>query len=869
MSRALEGYKDIYDRYLKQQRNAIVDGYWHTREYRLKFDGKKEDFIHIQNTTESVLEGLEILITTLEGEREKPGVQPYINEIASTIDLHLNKISKYFDKNSPKGFKTKESKREEHKFQRLVFKGQEKIKTKLRTLNIKNNMDHLTIKFWDNVVATLPMKNLLYERDSKIAAKIDSLEIDWDLVMDNGMFINMNKRDIPDYNEEKHFWDQEIETLQFYVSEWNKINKGVVIDNYEMSPWLYFHLNYFKTPIKNLGNKITNPPLRDNEWYIDEIKKHAKKRAELLESAAIMIFGSRRFSKTTGESSHTHHGMLLYTTQTGTITSTTEKDLNSLVDKIKKSLDNIHPAFKLNILSGKSWNSEVLFGIKSGSGRISYEHFTLSIINTDGSSKKGSQKTAGGNPIIYVADEIGKDTFLKAHRAAVPSFESDDGWVCQPIYSGTSGEEDLTKDAETVLRDPVGNNFLEMDWDILEYGIPKQYISWKRRPFGWFLPAQMSTRTGNQKIETNLADFLKIESEELSKVKMFVTDWEGNLKSILETRKKLSGDDLQQEIVFRPIDPEECFMSAKNNPFPAQEAKLHKEKLISEGNEETGIGKPVELYRDQSDFGTIKYRLSSKKIAKYPHKGGGYIDSPIILFEELPTEQPPMFMYFMGLDDYKHEQSDGDSIGSIHIYKRDLQLDKHSGKIVATLATRPDPHGKFHDQIHMLLDAFNAICFPENEDMDIKKYFDKMGLSDRYLGTSFDVSAKLNFTNTGNRKYGWQPTKVTTPFVLGLVIDYCKKEFEIKDDSGNIIGIKRGVEQIDDIYLLDEIINYKEGGNFDRIISFGSALFYDHYCNITYKFPKIYTKKEKELSEKSEKSLTKHRFFTNSGRSKY
>jgi hypothetical protein len=387
-----------------------------------------------------------------------------------------------------------------------------------------------------------------------------------------------------------------------------------------------------------------------------------------------------------------------------------------------------------------------------------------------------------------------------------------------------------------------------MDWDLLEFGIPKEAITWKRRKFGFFVPAQMSYEEGMKQNQMSFAEFLGIESEALSKIDFYDPDWIANSNFLLEQQAILKAKDRgehQAYCVFLPTDPEHCLMSAKSNPFPAQAAKTHKERLIAEGNSEIGTANAVELYRDQENPSIIRSRISTKEVAKWPH-GGGFIDAPILLFEPIPETPPPMYMYVAGLDDYKHEESDGDSVGSITIYKRDLGLDEYCGTPVATLATRPDPHGELHSQIHMLLDAFNAICFPENEDMDIKKYFDKMGLSYKYLGEGFDVSKKLNFTNTGNRKYGWQPGKLTTPFVIGLVIDFCKRQFHVKDNEGNIIETKLGVELIKDIHLLEEIIKYKPGGNYDRIISFGSALFYDHYCTITYKIPRIITKKEEQ-----------------------
>ncbi len=92
--RFLHEYKDIYSGFLDRARSLIVDGYWHLKGNRSKFTAKVADFGHVQNATEGVLEALEILINTSEGERDKPGVQPMINEVLSTINVHLDRISK-------------------------------------------------------------------------------------------------------------------------------------------------------------------------------------------------------------------------------------------------------------------------------------------------------------------------------------------------------------------------------------------------------------------------------------------------------------------------------------------------------------------------------------------------------------------------------------------------------------------------------------------------------------------------------------------------------------------------------------------------------------------------------------------------------
>jgi hypothetical protein len=860
MSEFLRKFKGRHSGYFRRAKDIIKFGDWNlkkTKDFRVKEESFKSENIAVVQ----MIKRLSAFIKGADGDRHLKDVQLYIDGIVNIIDIHLKKIERYYDKNIPDiVWQQKHKIVEEQEFQQQLFDGEIKIQEELDKLNISNDFENLQVSFFNNNLASLPMKDVLMKTSFDIAEKINSLDVDWDIIIDNSFYINMDEREIPTYNPKKHFFDQDKDTLQFYISEWNKIKKGITIDGYYIHGWLYFHLNYFKTPIPvvNSGEQVINPPLRDNEWYLHEILKDAEQKAKDLEDAGVMVFGTRRFSKSTFEASWSYYKGLVNPNGNVTVTATNERDLISITDKIKTGIEYQHPAFYINPMS-KDWAKVVEFGLKEKNGR-KLKLFNMDIINTDSGSKRGGQKTAGGAPIAYVGDEVGKEDFLESYNAAIPSFETTTGWKTVPFYMGTGGNEDLSKDAEKVLSNPKVYRFIEMDWNILEHGIPKEYITWKRRKFGWFIPAQMGYKKGFKRIEKGLGEFLRIESKELDKIRILQTDWDTNTRICKEARELVKSDkgQLQQEIVFYPLDPEECFMSAKNNPFPASIAKRHKERIIAQGNQYTGAASAVELYRDEENPSIIKTKISQKDIAVYPHPGG-FINSPFLLFEPFPTERPPMFRFVAGFDDYKHEQSDGDSVGGFYIFDRILR------KVVLSLATRPDPHGYIHQQIHMALDAYNCVCFPENEDMKIKDYFDKIGLSFKYLGEGFDVSKKLNFTNTGNRKFGWQPGKDATPRVVGFLVDYCKQQIEIKDKDGKVIDTRLGVELIDDIHLLEEIIKYKPDGNFDRIIALASAMFYDHYYTITYKVPRMIQKKQEDEDAwkgRDTKVRSRNRYFS-------
>ena len=181
--RLLQEFKDTWDGHIKRNRTAIIDGYWQTGKYRLDHTEKNSDFKHTQTSAEELLEALSVLLHSVNDLRDKPGVQPYINNVVKAIEIHLDRIKEYYGVNEPTGYNKKEHQKEEVKFQRFIFKGEKDIKSKLRNLNIENDMSHLEIKFFDNIVATLPMMPVLMERDHKIKAKIESIDVDWDMVI--------------------------------------------------------------------------------------------------------------------------------------------------------------------------------------------------------------------------------------------------------------------------------------------------------------------------------------------------------------------------------------------------------------------------------------------------------------------------------------------------------------------------------------------------------------------------------------------------------------------------------------------------------------------------------------------------------------
>jgi hypothetical protein len=782
--------------------------------------------------TNSVLGRLASFIKDAESDRHLPKTQKFIDETVEIIEIHLKKCKDYLNYTSENlgEIKTEdeiEVNQIEVDFQDTVFNERIKIENILSSLNINNSSDTLQISFFKNQKANLPMVAVFMDNQNypDIARITKNLNLPT-TTKDTSFFIHKKKEDIPIWNYRKNYWEQDKNVLDFWWTEWLKISNGIIIDNYKIHPWLYFHLNFFKTAIPSGGKILTiNPPLRDNELYISELIKEA----EAIKDIGILIYGSRRISKSTWVSSIAEWKVLTMKSASSNISSGSEADILDLGNKIKESMSNMVTAFGVPIQK-QDWSAGIVeMGLKDGNTLIKQSNHKLT--NLEKGVKSASQKLAGGNCDVFIIEEIGKTDWEKSYLAAQPAFETPEGYRTICILIGTSGEASLSKDSLKAVSDPSSLKLMEMNWDLLEKYIPSEAITWKKMKFASFVPAQMAYKTGLRKIEMGLGEYLGIDSKKLNEIKIQKTDWVHNKKVLEERRAKVKGDllKLQQEIVQYPMCPSDCFLSSEKNIFNYEEATRRKEYLLQTGEWD----RRFELYRDYD--GKIKKKPSNKPLAEYPHKGN--IDAPFLLFEDFPEEKQPLYTYIAGGDFFKQESSDTDSVGTIYIYKYDILGDKWAYRLVASYSSRPDTFNEFNKNCLMLLEAYNAVLFPENEDVAVfQSYLQKLHLEDYYLMPHIDFNSNLEFSVNGNRKIGWTPSQSKRK-LMNMFANYTKENVKVINEIGEESIVER-IHTINDIYLLTELINYNKDGNFDRITASLGAIGFLHYLEKNYIHPK-------------------------------
>lgn len=513
-----------------------------------------------------------------------------------------------------------------------------------------------------------------------------------------------------------------------------------------------------------------------------------------------------------------------------------DSDLSNIGEYCEYGLDHVHPFFRIN-RTKTDWSSGVTLGKRMSNG-VRDIHAIISIANINMGRKTSTQKTAGLTPATAIFDEVGKGPIKKPYTAAMPSYDTPYGWRLSPILAGTGGEVELSKDAQEMFSDPETYNLLVMDWDILNRRAMKGK-TWKERKWAMFVPGQMANSGVKRTI--GLGDYLgKPDDKKLNKIKIDATDFESSTNKLNEERKKLSTKDrvaYTSHTMFYPFTIDDCFLSSSQNLFPVEYAIKHKNDLLESGQYS---GMLCDVFLESGNkLGTTK---SNKQLAGFPFSGG-VIDAPVQIFEMPQSNRFDDYVYVAGLDGYKQAKSDTASLGTFYIFKRRVGIrDPYAYRIVVSYAARPSSIDQFCRTCEVLQKGYGAICLMENADQMYEQYLNrKSGMPASFFLFAGEAIAN-KYVKAGSRqnsKLGLYPTPGNQNLLFSCVVDYCWQDFVIgyDDQTGLDITVK-GIELIDDIALLDEIIQYKPGLNVDRIIAFGHALVLARYFDDNNYMPK-------------------------------
>jgi hypothetical protein len=150
----------------------------------------------------------------------------------------------------------------------------------------------------------------------------------------------------------------------------------------------------------------------------------------------------------------------------------------------------------------------------------------------------------------------------------------------------------------------------------------------------------------------------------------------------------------------------------------------------------------------------------------------------------------------------------------------DITGEKYQDMFVASYVARPDKKETWEEQARLLIKYYNARTLCENDDISFIEYMKAKGDA-HYLEKQPQWLMEIVPNTTVKREYGIHRSSQK-------IIDYlhnCLKKYleetvlTEKDDAGNITKQILGVSKIFDPVLLEEVIQYNDQGNFDRIVA--------------------------------------------------
>ena len=606
----------------------------------------------------------------------------------------------------------------------------------------------------------------------------------------------INQKRIPDKesDEYKAFFDYHKDLCM----------NGCTMDGTYINPFLYWHLNAWHTEVDiideygRINQKYANPLLRDNEWLVTNEIDRAHK-----EKKGLIILGIRRFAKSVIEASYIAQGATFDENSQNIIAGLNAPDIKLITDKIDKGLNFLPKAWRWQRVED-NWKNQVTLGIKTRGGeRIPFSQILIRNLD-DGNNEEA---IAGTKPRRLIIDEIGKGNFLRGLQAAIPGFTTPFGWGCSPILTGTGGDMKKFMDAKSLMFDVENFNFLT-------YNNSKD----DKRIHGLFIGHEYRMEA---KEDSSLGAFLnKPKESPLHEIPMMVSNKEKADKVTNDNleRLKKAGDRLAylKEKMYYPQEVDDIFLNEDTNIFDIQAAKRQKNKLM----EAERTGTPVILYDDGDG---VKHEFTDKRpIMNFPLKHTDMKDAPVVIYE-FPVEDPPYGLYVAGIDPYRQGKSAySSSLGSVYIYKRmhAISGEQYQDMFVASYCARPDKKETWENQARYLIKYFNARALCENDEISFIDHMIAKGDS-QYLERQPDWLKEIVPNTTVRRDFGiHRSSEKIRDFLHGCLKKYSEEIIasEVNED-GEVISSTKGMAKILDPLLLEEMIQYNETGNFDRIIA--------------------------------------------------
>ena len=410
--------------------------------------------------------------------------------------------------------------------------------------------------------------------------------------------------------------------------------------------------------------------------------------------------------------------------------------------------------------------------------------------------------------IIY--EEFGTFPVVARTWSVAQQSVEQEGIVFNNQYGfGTGGDDKAVniRDLDIMFNNPQGYNILEFEniFDEELYGMK----------MGYFTPATMSItyidKDGNTDEQACNDNYIQ------------------PTRDILE--KNPDPQAYTQFCAEKPRKPSEALMTIKGNIFPVKELKAHKTRIMGSGLHNDVVVKG-RLEEENGKIIFVKSPPTDKLFDLFPIPRGTTADSPIGVIHPpfKSSGKVPDNMYRICVDPYRHDSSEGDSIGSCYVIENPNRLTDYKGdKIVAWYNARPESQEDFNKTIYNLAVYYNAkIGFENDEPGDIVGYGKRNKLLS-FLEEEFELAydERIKTKSTSTKSYGMHIAsgKDNLRKLQGdmYIKQWLNTVRHITEDGRQI----KNLHFIYDIGLLEELIKYNPTDNFDRISSFRIGMYYE------------------------------------------
>lgn len=281
---------------------------------------------------------------------------------------------------------------------------------------------------------------------------------------------------------------------------------------------------------------------------------------------------------------------------------------------------------------------------------------------------------------------------------------------------------------------------------------------------------------------------------------------------ITHEREKVKKETRNPQAIIRhiaeePLNPQEAVLRVSGSLFPINDLKQHLAYIRMHPSQylaQEYIGDLVINEKGKVDWIPDQ---NLKPIRQYPHNNLEHTEGCLIIWEHpVPDKNGiiPPGLYIAGSDNYDHDQSTTQSLGSTFIMNRLTE------RIVAEYTGRPLTAAMYYEKQRRLLLYYNALCNYENNLKGLYGYFDKMHCSYLLIDTPAIIADKIDDKSLLQRGKGTPGTTPIKVWGYELILTWLLTPTVPGGEVLNLHTIRGEA-------LLQELIYHTKDGNFDRV----------------------------------------------------